>query len=53
MKSSANPSFNCGEDRTKPKPQHGGPSINFQGREKGAFKKQPLLLPQQGQPRAY
>jgi len=34
MKSSANPSFNRGEDRTKLKPQHGGPSIDFQGRDR-------------------
>jgi len=50
MKNFANPSFNCGEDGTKPKPQHEGPFIDFQGREHGSFKMQLLPHPQRGQP---
>jgi len=48
MKSYTNSSFNHGEDETKRKPLHEGLSIDFQGREHGAFKKQPLPHPQQG-----
>ena len=53
MKGSANPSFHRSDDETKVKLPYGGPSVDFQGCRHGTFKKQPLLYPQQGQPRAY
>jgi len=45
MNSSANLSFNRGDDRTKPKPQHGGPTIDFQVTDRTPFKKQPSPHP--------
>jgi len=41
MKGFASSSLNRGEDGTKPKPQHEGPSVDFQDRGRSAFKKQP------------
>jgi len=47
MKRYVKPSFNCSDDEAKPKPQHGDPSVNNQGRGHSAFKKRPFPHPQQ------
>ena len=53
MKNSANSSFNRGDDGAKPKPQHGDPSIDNQGRGQGAFKKRPFQNHQRSPFQAY
>ena len=53
MKNSANSSFNYSDDGTKLKPQHEGLYVDFQGRRRDNFKKQPFSHPQHNQPRAY
>jgi len=53
MKSYANQSFNRGDDRAKLKPQHGDPYVDNQGRERGAFRKQPFRDHQQSPLRTY
>ena len=53
MKNSANSSFNRDDGGAKPKPQHGAPSIDNQGRGQGTFKKQLFSNPQQSAFRAY
>jgi len=40
VKSFANQSLNCGDDREKLKSHHGSPLIDNQGHRRGAFKKQ-------------
>ena len=47
IKSSTNLSFNCSDEGTKPKLQHGDPSVDIQGCGPGAFKKKSFLHPQQ------
>jgi len=47
MKSSAKPSLNCGNNRTKSKPRYGDPFVDNQGRGQDAFKKQPFPPSQQ------